>query len=101
MMHSTIKRYIYLLTGAVVISACSMTKGVPDDDQLFIGLTKINYTDYEENDNYSATREEIDAAWQQLLMARYWVAAIIAFLSPSVFRYGMLFLPTVLVLVIG
>ena len=61
-MHSTIKRYIYLLTGAVVISACSMTKGVPDDDQLFIGLTKINYTDYEENDNYSATREEIDAA---------------------------------------
>ena len=62
MMHSTIKRYIYLLTGAVVISACSMTKGVPDDDQLFIGLTKINYTDYEENDNYSATREEIDAA---------------------------------------
>ena len=56
-MHSTIKRYIYLLTGAVVISACSMTKGVPDDDQLFIGLTKINYTDYEENDNYSATRE--------------------------------------------
>jgi hypothetical protein len=46
----------------VILSACSTTKLVPDDDQLFIGLEAINYENYEENDHFTATQEELEAA---------------------------------------
>ena len=62
MMHSTIKRYIYLLTGAVMISACSMTKGVPDDDQLFI--VKNSWRQME-----SFTYEELERAVRECVEA--------------------------------
>ena len=39
-----------------------MTKNIPDDDQLFTGLTKIAYEDYEQNDNFTVTQEEVEAA---------------------------------------
>lgn len=39
-----------------------MTKNIPDDDQLFTGLTKITYDNYEENDNFVTTQEEVEAA---------------------------------------
>ena len=42
--------------------ACSTTKNIPDDDQLFIGLTKIDYQNYEEDDHFIATQEEVEAA---------------------------------------
>ena len=29
--------------------SCSSTKNIPEDDQLFVGLTKIEYKDYEKN----------------------------------------------------
>ena len=49
---------------ALVLSAtsCSTTQNIPDDDQLFIGLTKIDYQDYEPGDHFNTTREEIEAA---------------------------------------
>ena len=39
-----------------------MTKEIPDDDQLFTGLTKITYKDYEANDNFTQTQLEVEAA---------------------------------------
>ena len=51
-----------LLLCLLVLAGCSTTANIPDDDQLFIGLTKIDYQNYEKNDNFVTTREEIDAA---------------------------------------
>ena len=44
------------------LSACSTTKHIPDDDQLFIGLEKIAYTDYERNTHAEDTQAEVEAA---------------------------------------
>lgn len=46
----------------LLLASCSMTKNIPADDQLFIGLEKISYEDYEQNDNFVTTQEEIEAA---------------------------------------
>lgn len=62
MKFSSAKQYLILLLAAFFISACSMTKSVPDGDQLFTGLTRINYTDYDNNDNFAITQEEVEAA---------------------------------------
>ena len=52
---------LYLATALLLVS-CSMTKEIPDDDQLFTGLTKITYKDYEANDNFTQTQLEVEAA---------------------------------------
>ena len=39
-----------------------MTKEIPDDDQLFTGLTKITYQNYEANDNFTQAQLEVEAA---------------------------------------
>ena len=39
-----------------------MTKDIPEGDQLFTGLTKITYENYEPNGNFDSTKEEVDAA---------------------------------------
>ncbi|MBR1414612.1 MAG: BamA/TamA family outer membrane protein [Prevotella sp.] len=44
------------------LSACSTTSHIPEDDQLFIGLEKIVYTDYEDNRHAEQTQEELEAA---------------------------------------
>ena len=46
----------------VLLASCSMTKNIPDDDQLFTGLKKITYENYEKNDNFITTQEEVEAA---------------------------------------
>ena len=53
---------VYHLTLLVILSACSTTKLVPDDDKLFIGLEAINYENYEKNDHFTETQEELEAA---------------------------------------
>ena len=50
------------MAGVLLTAACSTTKLVPDDDKLFIGLTKIDYQNYEKNDHFVATQEELEAA---------------------------------------
>ncbi len=52
---------LYIIIG-VLLSSCSMTKNIPEDDKLFTGLTKIAYENYEANDNFIQTQEEVDAA---------------------------------------
>ena len=43
-----------------------MTKNIPEDEQLFVGLTKIAYEDELKNDPYEdhleTTKEEVEAA---------------------------------------
>ena len=46
----------------LLLAACSTTKHIPEDDQLFIGLEKIVYTDYEDNRHAEQTQEELEAA---------------------------------------
>ena len=56
------------LSVSVALVSCSMTKGIPDDDQLFTGLTKITFTDENTYDDspyeghLDTTKEEIEAA---------------------------------------
>ena len=61
--------HLMLLASAIcLLSSCSMTKGIPEDDQLFTGLTKIAYADdpkYEDKtykDHLAATKAELEAA---------------------------------------
>ncbi len=51
-----------LLAVALLLASCSTTKNIPDDDQLFIGLTKIDYQNYEKNDQFATVQEEIEAS---------------------------------------
>ena len=49
----------------MMLTSCSMTKNIPEDDQLFTGLKKIAYID-ERKDSFAThletTKEEIEAA---------------------------------------
>ena len=62
MKRNSIKSYIFILASAVVLVSCSMTKNIPEGDQLFTGLKDISYADYEDNDNFTKAQEEVDAA---------------------------------------
>ncbi len=46
----------------VLIAACNTTSKIPDDDQLYIGIDKIDYSNYQKHTHVSVTREEVDAA---------------------------------------
>ncbi|MBR1462997.1 MAG: BamA/TamA family outer membrane protein [Prevotella sp.] len=51
-----------MVIGSLLFSSCSTTSGVPEDDKLFTGLTKIDYQDYDRNQNFITTQEEVEAA---------------------------------------
>ena len=52
---------LLLMTGALLAS-CSMTKDIPEGDQLFTGLRKTVYQDYVPCDHFTVTQGEVDAA---------------------------------------
>ena len=58
---------LYLLT-TLLLASCSMTKDIPADDQLFVGLTKITYEDEKAHadkaydDQLAVAKEEVEAA---------------------------------------
>ena len=53
---------IYLFCVLFLVS-CSMTKNIPDDDQLFTGLKKITYhREPSDSSNFAATQEEVEAS---------------------------------------
>ena len=59
------KKTLQILILSLLLASCSTTKMVPDDDQLFIGLTKIEYKGYDEKqhkEHFISTQEEIEAA---------------------------------------
>ena len=49
-----------------LLYSCSITKNIPEDDQLFRGLKKVTYEDQRKDDPYeshlSTTKEEVEAA---------------------------------------
>lgn len=51
-----------LLFAIVLISACSTTSAIPDDEQLYCGIKSIDYDNYQRNEHFIVTQEEIDAA---------------------------------------
>ena len=53
---------LLLLTLCSLVAGCSTTSRVPDDDKLFVGLEKIKYLDYEKNDHFVSTQEEVEMA---------------------------------------
>lgn len=57
---------IHLFTLSLFLVSCSMTKNIPEDDQLFTGLTKIAYEDEPKDNPYedhlTTTKEELEAA---------------------------------------
>ena len=62
MTRDSITYSIIILASSVILASCSMTKNIPEDDQLFTGLKSITYEDYEQNDNFTKAQEEIEAA---------------------------------------
>ena len=56
------KNILYIIIGVVVLTACSSTSSVPEDDKLFTGLRKTEYVNYEPSDHFYATQEEVEAA---------------------------------------
>lgn len=48
--------------GLLLLCSCSTTKHLPEGEQLFVGLTKIQYADYVDNEHAELTREELEAA---------------------------------------
>lgn len=59
-----LKKYIYtvLIPTAIVLLAtsCSSTRAIPEGEQLFTGLKKIEYTNYDANKHASDTQEEME-----------------------------------------
>ncbi len=47
---------------ALLLLSCSTTKNIPDDDQLFIGLTKIEYGAHDDSEHFANTQSEVEAA---------------------------------------
>ena len=56
------KSIFALLVAVCVMTSCSTTSGIPDDDQLFVGLTEIKYDNYKSSDHFIATQAEVEAA---------------------------------------
>lgn len=46
----------------VMVTACSTTRAIPDGEQLFTGLKRIEYTNYEKSDYATSTQEEMEYA---------------------------------------
>ena len=56
---------LYLFTLSFFLTSCSMTKNIPEDDQLFVGLKTIQYSDPKADqykDHLENTKIEVEAA---------------------------------------
>lgn len=51
---------LLLVSILFVLVSCSSTKAIPENDQLFVGLKKTQYTNYEANEHAKETQEELD-----------------------------------------
>lgn len=57
-----IVRILAMFAVFAATASCSSTRNIPEDDQLYIGLKKIEYNNYERNDHFYSTQEEVEAA---------------------------------------
>lgn len=58
----SLPRWLFPFIILPILFSCSTTKNIPDDDQLFVGLTKIEYKGYEKSQHFNDTKEEVEAA---------------------------------------
>lgn len=58
----TIKKYIKLLCCTLLFAGCSTTGALEEGEQLYTGLKKIEYKDYDNNKHFINTKEEVEAA---------------------------------------
>lgn len=56
------KKGLLWLLAVLMLVSCSTTSGLPEGDQLFAGLKKIKYEDYEKNTHFAETKTEVEAA---------------------------------------
>lgn len=63
-MNCTMKycRQFLLALTALLLVACSTTSGIPDDDQLYVGLLPTKYSAHEKSEHYATVTEELEAA---------------------------------------
>lgn len=54
--------YISAVLILILFASCSATSAIEDGEQLYTGLKKIEYKNYERNEHFIVTQEEIDAA---------------------------------------
>lgn len=57
-----IRNILYITCLAIIVASCSTTKSIPEGDQLFTGLTKIEYKNPERGEHYNTVVEEVEAA---------------------------------------
>ena len=58
----TLFPWITAVISAAFMTACSTTSGVPEGEYLYIGIDKVTYDNYEDNDHASYTQSEVSAA---------------------------------------
>lgn len=51
-----------IVAAVLLLAACSTTKNIPEGDQLYIGLSKIDYNAEDKGDHFISTQEEVEAA---------------------------------------
>lgn len=58
------RHYIYvfmaMVLGEALMASCSTTSAIPEGEQLFTGLKKITYANYETNNHATSTQEEME-----------------------------------------
>ena len=86
-----LKKYIYtvLIPTAIVLLAtsCSSTRAIPEGEQLFTGLKKIEYTNYDANKHASDTQEEMEYVLASAPNGALFGSSY--YRTPYVFGYGM------------
>lgn len=58
----TLFPWLMAVISAAFMTACSTTSGVPEGEYLYIGIDKVTYDNYEDNDHASYTQSEVSAA---------------------------------------
>ena len=53
---------IIISLSVLLLVSCSMTKNIPEGDQLFTGLTKIAYENQDNDPNFASAQSEVEAA---------------------------------------
>ncbi len=59
---SKIVKILLALAASAMLASCSTTSAIPDDEQLYAGLKKIQYTNGEGGKHFVQTQEEVEAA---------------------------------------
>lgn len=58
----TYRLSVSIIVLTLILASCSTTRNIPKNGQLFIGLEKIKYENYEESEHLNTTKEEVEAS---------------------------------------